>query len=158
MEIIANLLEQNFNRKFARENFWFASHSSLLEQPLIESQANSRVLVESQVSLLKHSSSAQTSPWSCGLSGLHHIHTIFATLTSILENMPWTCDPCNCLSDLSLPFYCYEECLTLMNNGKCYLTKLFSPYPVQDDDDNITRFLILAREPIIPGTDRPYKV
>lgn len=28
----------------------------------------------------------------------------------------------------------------------------------QDDDDNITRFLILAREPIIPGTDRPYKV
>ncbi|XP_031392032.1 arogenate dehydratase/prephenate dehydratase 1, chloroplastic [Punica granatum] len=28
---------------------------------------------------------------------------------------------------------------------------------IQDDDDNITRFLILAREPIIPGTDRPYK-
>ncbi|XP_061336964.1 arogenate dehydratase/prephenate dehydratase 1, chloroplastic-like [Gastrolobium bilobum] len=25
------------------------------------------------------------------------------------------------------------------------------------DDDNITRFWILAREPIIPGTDRPYK-
>ncbi|XP_068322564.1 arogenate dehydratase/prephenate dehydratase 1, chloroplastic-like [Pyrus communis] len=28
---------------------------------------------------------------------------------------------------------------------------------IQDDDDNITRFLILAREPIIPGTDRSYK-
>ncbi|CAK7351277.1 unnamed protein product [Dovyalis caffra] len=28
---------------------------------------------------------------------------------------------------------------------------------IQDDDDNITRFLILAREPIIPGSDRPYK-
>uniref|UniRef100_A0A6N2L1A4 arogenate dehydratase n=1 Tax=Salix viminalis TaxID=40686 RepID=A0A6N2L1A4_SALVM len=26
-----------------------------------------------------------------------------------------------------------------------------------DDDDNITRFLIFAREPIIPGTDRPHK-
>ncbi|XP_052201979.1 arogenate dehydratase/prephenate dehydratase 1, chloroplastic-like isoform X2 [Diospyros lotus] len=28
---------------------------------------------------------------------------------------------------------------------------------VQDDCDNITRFLILAREPIIPGTVRPHK-
>lgn len=28
---------------------------------------------------------------------------------------------------------------------------------IQDDDANITRFLVLAREPIIPGTDRPYK-
>lgn len=28
---------------------------------------------------------------------------------------------------------------------------------IQDDPDNITRFLILAREPIISGTDRPYK-
>ncbi|KAL8032862.1 hypothetical protein ABFX02_13G124600 [Erythranthe guttata] len=28
---------------------------------------------------------------------------------------------------------------------------------IQDDPDNITRFLILAREPIIPGTERPYK-
>ncbi|XP_030932638.1 arogenate dehydratase/prephenate dehydratase 1, chloroplastic-like isoform X3 [Quercus lobata] len=28
---------------------------------------------------------------------------------------------------------------------------------IQDDDDNITRFLVLAREHIIPGTDRPYK-
>ncbi|KAI9197723.1 hypothetical protein LWI28_003152 [Acer negundo] len=28
---------------------------------------------------------------------------------------------------------------------------------IQDDDDNITRFLILARESIIAGTDRPYK-
>ncbi|CAA0837181.1 Arogenate dehydratase/prephenate dehydratase 1-chloroplastic [Striga hermonthica] len=28
---------------------------------------------------------------------------------------------------------------------------------IQDDTDNITRFLILAREPIIPATDKPYK-
>ncbi|KAF2303723.1 hypothetical protein GH714_021475 [Hevea brasiliensis] len=28
----------------------------------------------------------------------------------------------------------------------------------QDNDDNVTRFLILGREPIIPGTDRPYKI
>ncbi|XP_004507685.1 arogenate dehydratase/prephenate dehydratase 1, chloroplastic [Cicer arietinum] len=28
---------------------------------------------------------------------------------------------------------------------------------IQDDDVNITRFLVLAREPIIPGTDRHYK-
>ncbi|XP_071922598.1 arogenate dehydratase/prephenate dehydratase 1, chloroplastic isoform X1 [Coffea arabica] len=28
---------------------------------------------------------------------------------------------------------------------------------IQDDTDNITRFLILAREPIIPGSDRPHK-
>ncbi|CAL0325854.1 unnamed protein product [Lupinus luteus] len=28
---------------------------------------------------------------------------------------------------------------------------------IQDDDENVTRFLILAREPIIPGSDRPYK-
>lgn len=28
---------------------------------------------------------------------------------------------------------------------------------IQDDPDNITRFLILAREPIIPRTDRPFK-
>jgi arogenate/prephenate dehydratase len=28
---------------------------------------------------------------------------------------------------------------------------------IQDDMDNVTRFLILAREPILPGTDRPYK-
>ncbi|KAJ0946731.1 putative hydro-lyase [Helianthus annuus] len=28
---------------------------------------------------------------------------------------------------------------------------------IQDDLDNITRFLILAREPIIPGTDKPHK-
>ncbi|QCD77137.1 prephenate dehydratase [Vigna unguiculata] len=28
---------------------------------------------------------------------------------------------------------------------------------IQDDDVNVTRFLILARDPIIPGTDRPYK-
>ncbi|KVH87467.1 ACT domain-containing protein [Cynara cardunculus var. scolymus] len=28
---------------------------------------------------------------------------------------------------------------------------------IQDDLDNVTRFLILAREPIIPGPDKPYK-
>ncbi|KZV16149.1 arogenate dehydratase/prephenate dehydratase 1, chloroplastic [Dorcoceras hygrometricum] len=28
---------------------------------------------------------------------------------------------------------------------------------IQDHSDNITRFLILAREPTIPGSDRPYK-
>ncbi|KAI9128218.1 hypothetical protein K1719_001211 [Acacia pycnantha] len=28
---------------------------------------------------------------------------------------------------------------------------------IQDNDENITRFLILAREPIIPGTDRLFK-
>ncbi|KAK6163260.1 hypothetical protein DH2020_000124 [Rehmannia glutinosa] len=29
---------------------------------------------------------------------------------------------------------------------------------IQDDSDNVTRFLMLAREPIIPGTDKPFKV
>ncbi|KAK4741838.1 hypothetical protein SAY87_025426 [Trapa incisa] len=28
---------------------------------------------------------------------------------------------------------------------------------IQDDSDNVTRFLMLAREPIIPGTERPFK-
>ncbi|KAI5414584.1 hypothetical protein KIW84_040175 [Lathyrus oleraceus] len=28
---------------------------------------------------------------------------------------------------------------------------------IQDDDENVTRFLVLAREPRIPGTDQPYK-
>ncbi|MDG2764828.1 prephenate dehydratase domain-containing protein, partial [Vibrio parahaemolyticus] len=28
---------------------------------------------------------------------------------------------------------------------------------IQDDSDNVTRFLMLAREPIIPGTDRRFK-
>ncbi|KAK9151722.1 hypothetical protein Syun_010031 [Stephania yunnanensis] len=28
---------------------------------------------------------------------------------------------------------------------------------IEDESDNITRFLILAREPVIPGTDRPFK-
>ncbi|XP_010689440.2 arogenate dehydratase 2 [Beta vulgaris subsp. vulgaris] len=28
---------------------------------------------------------------------------------------------------------------------------------IQDDSDNVTRFLMLAREPIIPGSDRPFK-
>ncbi|KAG4926799.1 hypothetical protein JHK85_053285 [Glycine max] len=29
---------------------------------------------------------------------------------------------------------------------------------LMDDDENITRFLVLAREPIIPGTNRPHKI
>jgi arogenate/prephenate dehydratase len=29
---------------------------------------------------------------------------------------------------------------------------------IQDDCDNVTRFLMLAREPIIPGTNRLFKV
>jgi arogenate/prephenate dehydratase len=29
---------------------------------------------------------------------------------------------------------------------------------IQDDLDNVTRFLILARDPIIPRIDRPFKV
>ncbi|KAJ6830888.1 arogenate dehydratase/prephenate dehydratase 2, chloroplastic-like isoform X1 [Iris pallida] len=28
---------------------------------------------------------------------------------------------------------------------------------IQDDSDNVTRFLMLAREPIIPGVDKPFK-
>ncbi|XP_010920935.1 arogenate dehydratase/prephenate dehydratase 2, chloroplastic isoform X1 [Elaeis guineensis] len=28
---------------------------------------------------------------------------------------------------------------------------------IQDDPENVTRFLMLAREPIIPGTDKPFK-
>ncbi|CAI8585104.1 unnamed protein product [Vicia faba] len=28
---------------------------------------------------------------------------------------------------------------------------------IQDDSDNITRFLVLAREPILPGNDKPFK-
>ncbi|XP_075635504.1 arogenate dehydratase 2-like isoform X2 [Castanea sativa] len=28
---------------------------------------------------------------------------------------------------------------------------------IQDDSDNVTRFLMLAREPIVPGTDKPFK-
>ncbi|KAL8501557.1 hypothetical protein ACS0TY_020905 [Phlomoides rotata] len=28
---------------------------------------------------------------------------------------------------------------------------------IQDDSDNVTRFLMLAREPIIPGNDKPFK-
>jgi len=30
-------------------------------------------------------------------------------------------------------------------------------HDIQDDSDNITRFLMLAREPIIPKVDRPFK-
>jgi hypothetical protein len=29
---------------------------------------------------------------------------------------------------------------------------------VKDDTDNVTRFMMLAREPIIPRTDKPFKV
>jgi hypothetical protein len=29
---------------------------------------------------------------------------------------------------------------------------------IQDDCDNVTRFLMLAREPVIPRNDRPFKV
>ncbi|KAJ4979483.1 hypothetical protein NE237_010263 [Protea cynaroides] len=29
---------------------------------------------------------------------------------------------------------------------------------IQDDADNVTRFLMLAREPIIPSTDGPFKI
>jgi len=29
---------------------------------------------------------------------------------------------------------------------------------IQDDTDNVTRFMMLAREPIIPRTDKPFKV
>jgi arogenate/prephenate dehydratase len=29
---------------------------------------------------------------------------------------------------------------------------------IQDDLDNVTRFLMLARDPIIPRIDRPFKV
>lgn len=29
---------------------------------------------------------------------------------------------------------------------------------IQDDPDNVTRFLMLAREPIIPGTGKPFKL
>jgi arogenate/prephenate dehydratase len=28
---------------------------------------------------------------------------------------------------------------------------------IQDDTDNVTRFMMLAREPIIPRTDKPFK-
>jgi len=28
---------------------------------------------------------------------------------------------------------------------------------IQDDKDNVTRFMLLAREPIIPRTDKPFK-
>ena len=35
---------------------------------------------------------------------------------------------------------------------------LQSTVKLQDDLDNVTRFLMLAREPIIPRVDRPFKV
>lgn len=62
---------------------------------------------------------------------------------------------------LSLPIVIvnYEDCQTVMKCAKYNMTKLFPPYTGQDVDNNITRFLILSREPITPGIDdRPYKV
>lgn len=34
----------------------------------------------------------------------------------------------------------------------------WSAFSFQDDSENVTRFLMLAREPIIPGIDKPFKV
>lgn len=42
--------------------------------------------------------------------------------------------------------------------AKFHLNQSRLTYNDQDDDDNVTRFLILAREPIISGTNKPYKV
>ncbi|XP_057790882.1 arogenate dehydratase/prephenate dehydratase 1, chloroplastic-like [Salvia miltiorrhiza] len=40
-------------------------------------------------------------------------------------------------------------------SGECESERLCAS--AKDDSDNVTRFLILAREPIIPGTARPHK-
>lgn len=32
------------------------------------------------------------------------------------------------------------------------------PWFIQDDFDNVTRYLVLARDPIIPRTNKPFKV
>lgn len=55
-------------------------------------------------------------------------------------------------------FFFNLMCLRAVNMNSHNSMKIVSHCPDQDDDDNITRFLILAREPIIAGTDRPYKV
>ncbi|KAB5560402.1 hypothetical protein DKX38_005359 [Salix brachista] len=51
-----------------------------------------------------------------------------------------------------------EQCdMTLSKLGVVRVSTDDTAGAAQDDDDNITRFLIFAREPIIPGTDRPHK-
>ncbi|KAF9683378.1 hypothetical protein SADUNF_Sadunf04G0007200 [Salix dunnii] len=51
-----------------------------------------------------------------------------------------------------------EQCdMTLSKLGVVRVSTDDTAGAAKDDDDNITRFLIFAREPIIPGTDRPHK-
>lgn len=85
--------------------------------------------------------------------------THWYTFTSIIYM--WYCIFKTCIFHLKeslilerndLSFKEYEDC-----KWQSYLFS-FPPFFGQDDDDNITRFLILAREPIIAGIDRPYKV
>lgn len=55
-----------------------------------------------------------------------------------------------------------QVCLSASLCGDIFLSVLdmlhHPHFLLQDDCDNVTRFLMLAREPIIPGTDRPFKV
>ncbi|KHN14869.1 Arogenate dehydratase/prephenate dehydratase 1, chloroplastic [Glycine soja] len=63
-------------------------------------------------------------------------------------------------------FSCIERLLSSLNVEKLVLpaardaesiwTKKLG-FQKMSEDQNITRFLVLAREPIIPGTDRPHK-